>query len=608
MITAKNIKKKYNNQEVLRGIDLKIDENEFVVILGASGSGKSTLLNILSGLEKSDSGEVVYDNESISDYSEKQLTKFRKEKIGFVFQQYYLLNNLTIEQNVKVGANLADNKEYVDIIKDLGLEDKLSKYPNELSGGEQQRVSIARALAKKPTVLFLDEPTGALDEETGRKILEYLLKLKDKSHFTMIMVTHNENIAELANKIIHVGSGRITSIVENHKPKSVEEIGGNYMIVQLKDLRKAIAVVIVSFCAVFITTLFSNLYLDLKVLDTTGFNIMQKKFYDAQLIVSKFVIIITGTVLSISAAVMLIFYIKQFIDDSKHKIGILKAQGYSNSFIASRFSIFGFLVFLGSLLGYGSSHLFMPKFYESRNTDNILSELTMNFHPQLLLIMVILPSLLFLVISIVYVMFNLNVPTINLLKQINSTNKIIRKRKFRKYKNFFKELRATVLFSNKTLLFFVIFAALSFSSMIQMAFGMRDFVDGTIRIMMMIIGVILSLSILLISLEVIASSNIKNISILNIMGFSKSECSKIVLSGYRVVAYIGFAVGTVYQYFLIRALLKVLSKKLDSETTYNFDLISVIGSFIAFVLIYEIFILYYSNKIKDLNVKKIMME
>ena len=225
MIIAKDIKKKYNDQEVLRGIDLKIDKNEFVVILGASGSGKSTLLNILSGLEKADSGEVVYDNESISDYSEKQLTEFRKDKIGFVFQQYYLLNNLTVEQNVKVGANLANNKEYVDIIKELGLEDRLSKYPNELSGGEQQRVSIARALAKKPTVLFLDEPTGALDEETGRKILEYLLKLKDNSYFTMIMVTHNENIAELANKIIHVGSGRVTSIEENRTPKSVEEIG-----------------------------------------------------------------------------------------------------------------------------------------------------------------------------------------------------------------------------------------------------------------------------------------------------------------------------------------------------------------------------------------------
>mgnify|MGYP001016703234 FL=1 len=225
MILAKDIRKEFAGQDVLRGINLSVDENDFVVILGASGSGKSTLLNILSGLEKSDSGEVVYDNESISDYSEKQLTKFRKDKIGFVFQQYYLLNNLTVEQNVKVGANLANNKEYVDIIKELGLEDRLSKYPNELSGGEQQRVSIARALAKKPTVLFLDEPTGALDEETGRKILEYLLKLKDKSYFTMIMVTHNENIAELANKIIHVGSGRVTSIEENRTPKSVEEIG-----------------------------------------------------------------------------------------------------------------------------------------------------------------------------------------------------------------------------------------------------------------------------------------------------------------------------------------------------------------------------------------------
>mgnify|MGYP000869706213 FL=1 len=225
MIIAKDIKKKYNDQEVLRGIDLKIDKNEFVVILGASGSGKSTLLNILSGLEKSDSGEVLYNGENISNYTETQLTEFRRKNIGFVFQQYYLLNNLTVEQNVKVGANLANNKEYVDIIKELGLEDRLSKYPNELSGGEQQRVSIARALAKKPTVLFLDEPTGALDEVTGRKILEYLLKLKDKSYFTMIMVTHNENIAELANKIIHVGSGRVTSIEENRTPKSVEEIG-----------------------------------------------------------------------------------------------------------------------------------------------------------------------------------------------------------------------------------------------------------------------------------------------------------------------------------------------------------------------------------------------
>ena len=225
MILAKDIRKEFAGQDVLRGINLSVDENDFVVILGASGSGKSTLLNILSGLEKSDSGEVLYNGENISNYTETQLTEFRRKNIGFVFQQYYLLNNLTVFQNVRVGANLANNSDCSEILKELGLEDNVEKYPNELSGGEQQRVSIARALAKKPKVLFLDEPTGALDEETGRGILEYIFKLRNESKFTMIMVTHNENIAQIANKIVHVKSGKVSSIEENSTPKTVAEIG-----------------------------------------------------------------------------------------------------------------------------------------------------------------------------------------------------------------------------------------------------------------------------------------------------------------------------------------------------------------------------------------------
>ena len=225
MILAKDIRKEFAGQDVLRGINLSVDENDFVVILGASGSGKSTLLNILSGLEKSDSGEVLYNGENISNYTETQLTEFRRKNIGFVFQQYYLLNNLTVFQNVRVGANLANNSDCSEILKELGLEDKVEKYPNELSGGEQQRVSIARALAKKPKVLFLDEPTGALDEETGRGILEYIFKLRNESKFTMIMVTHNANIAQIANKIVHVKSGKVSSIEENSTPKTVAEIG-----------------------------------------------------------------------------------------------------------------------------------------------------------------------------------------------------------------------------------------------------------------------------------------------------------------------------------------------------------------------------------------------
>ena len=229
MIKARNIIKSYQNGEsrfqVLKDISLDIEDNDFMVILGASGSGKSTFLNVISGLERPDSGKVFYDGKDITALSDNELTSFRKENVGFIFQQYYLLPNLTVRQNVKMGADLANNHDFLQIIEDLGLGDKLDKYPSELSGGEQQRVSIARALAKKPEILFLDEPTGALDEETGRKILDYIWKLKEKLGFTLIMVTHNQNIADMARTIIRVNSGKITQVVINDQPQTAYEIG-----------------------------------------------------------------------------------------------------------------------------------------------------------------------------------------------------------------------------------------------------------------------------------------------------------------------------------------------------------------------------------------------
>lgn len=225
MIELKGVRKSYGANEVLKGIDLRIEKQDYLVILGASGSGKSTLLNILSGLEKPDQGEVLYDGENIASLSESQLTKFRKNQVAFIFQQYYLLQELTVEQNVKMGAHLAKNKDYLPIIDAMGLKEKLHQYPSELSGGEQQRIAIARALAKKPKVLFLDEPTGALDEATGRQILSYIAQMKKELGFTLVMVTHNEQIAQLANTVVRVNSGQIQDIVVNEKPKSVEEIG-----------------------------------------------------------------------------------------------------------------------------------------------------------------------------------------------------------------------------------------------------------------------------------------------------------------------------------------------------------------------------------------------
>lgn len=225
MIELKGVRKSYGANEVLKGIDLGIEEQDYLVILGASGSGKSTLLNILSGLEKPDQGEVLYDGENIASLSESKLTKFRKDNIAFIFQQYYLLQELTVEQNVKMGAHLAKNQDYLPIIEAMGLKEKLHQYPSELSGGEQQRVAIARALAKKPKVLFLDEPTGALDEATGHQILSYIAQMKKELGFTLVMVTHNEHIAQLANTVVRVNSGQIQDIVVNEEPKSVEEIG-----------------------------------------------------------------------------------------------------------------------------------------------------------------------------------------------------------------------------------------------------------------------------------------------------------------------------------------------------------------------------------------------
>ena len=211
--------------EVLKSIDLQIADGDFTVILGASGSGKSTLLNCLSGLERVDSGSIEYDGVNITELSDKALTKFRKDNIAFIFQQYYLLPNMTVEKNVRMGADLANNADYREIIKAVGLEEKLAKYPSELSGGEQQRVSVARALAKKPKVLFLDEPTGALDEETGRQVLDYICKLHKEYGFTVIMVTHNANIAETANTVIKMNSGKIAEIYTNATQKTAYGIG-----------------------------------------------------------------------------------------------------------------------------------------------------------------------------------------------------------------------------------------------------------------------------------------------------------------------------------------------------------------------------------------------
>ena len=231
-IKLKNVVKYYNNKvlanKVLSNVNLEINKGEFVVILGPSGSGKTTLLNIISGMDNATYGDTIIAGENLIDYNQSMLTTFRRNNIGYVFQQYGLLPNLTVKENIQIGQNLQHNRSRFisidEILKSIGLESQANKYPNELSGGQQQRVSIARSIAKNPNILFGDEPTGAIDQQTSKNIMNLFVDINKKYKTTIVIVTHNPILAELATMVIYVSDGTVSKIKYNSKPKTVEEL------------------------------------------------------------------------------------------------------------------------------------------------------------------------------------------------------------------------------------------------------------------------------------------------------------------------------------------------------------------------------------------------
>lgn len=229
LISLKNIKKSYISGEVtteiLHGIDADIYEGEITVILGSSGSGKTTLLNILGGIDKPTEGIYLFKNEEVNTFSEKRLTDFRRQNIGFVFQFYNLIPTLTAIENIQVSTEISKNPmKPLDAIKIVELEDRKNYFPSQLSGGQQQKVSIARAIAKNPSVVLCDEPTGALDFKTGRMVLKVLADLNNKHNKTLIIITHSTAVAQMAHRIIHLGSGIITNIEQNNNIAKPEDI------------------------------------------------------------------------------------------------------------------------------------------------------------------------------------------------------------------------------------------------------------------------------------------------------------------------------------------------------------------------------------------------
>lgn len=222
-IELKNVKKEYQMGTVkitaAKNVNFSIEKGELVVVLGPSGAGKTTILNLLGGMDRATSGSILVDGQDIAKYNEKELIKYRRHDIGFVFQFYNLVQNLTAIENVELASQICHNPlDPKTVLGDVGLENRINNFPAELSGGEQQRVAIARAIAKNPKMLLCDEPTGALDSKTGSKILELLEKVCREHKMTVIIITHNSFIADIADKVIKMQNGEIVDVIKNKKP------------------------------------------------------------------------------------------------------------------------------------------------------------------------------------------------------------------------------------------------------------------------------------------------------------------------------------------------------------------------------------------------------
>jgi putative ABC transport system ATP-binding protein len=229
IIEFKNVVKEYKSGDhILRAMDdvnFTIEEGEFVIILGPSGAGKSTLLNLLGGLDSVTSGQIIVNNQNVENFDDNQLTEYRAKNVGFIFQFYNLIPNLTALENIELMKDIVDvDINGLEVLDSVGLKNHANQFPAQLSGGEQQRVSIARAVAKNPTMLLCDEPTGALDSKTGVLILNLLQNMSNNQNTTVIIVTHNAILAEAADKVIRIKNGQIESIVVNENPKSVVDL------------------------------------------------------------------------------------------------------------------------------------------------------------------------------------------------------------------------------------------------------------------------------------------------------------------------------------------------------------------------------------------------
>lgn len=382
------------------------------------------------------------------------------------------------------------------------------------------------------------------------------------------------------------------------------------MVISLKDGLKLLGIFIMSCCAVTVCALFLNYNMDLAELEPQINDGVVRVFYDAQVMTGKVVSAVSGGCLLITTVILLFFYIRNYINTHKKELGILKALGYSNFKIAGGFWVFGLSVLIGTAAGYGIALILMPGFYRVQNKEKILPEFSMHFHPLPALCLTVLPAVLFALLSVLYSYRKLGTPVLELLKE-KTTVKVRKKKEGKKAGKelpFLRELKRSTLGASPALVFFIGFAAFCYSSMMQMAFSMDDLASVFMAAMMIIIGVVLACTSLFLAITSVVNGNKKTIAMLRVFGYSEKACSSSILGGYRPVAYIGFVIGTIYQYMLLKIMVTVVFADVDIVPEYNFDFKAFGIVLVSFAVLYELVMWRYTEKLKKVSIKEVMLE
>lgn len=378
------------------------------------------------------------------------------------------------------------------------------------------------------------------------------------------------------------------------------------MIINYKDTFKMVGITIISFCAIFVCTLFLNYNLDLTQIESEVTSPEAAGLYDALKMTGTVVAGVSGGCLLLTTVVLLCFYIGHYIDTHKKELGILKALGYARLILAKEFWLFGLHVLIGSAFGYLGAHLLMPKFYETQNDTGLLPDFAVKFHPGLCSLLVVLPSVFFALLAVSYSYFKLRAPALELLRE--KTNSNVKVAKKDSDLPFLKELRRSNLRQRKSLVFFITFAVFCFSSMTQMSSSMDELSSRMMAIMIVGIGFTLACVTLFIATSSVIKSNNKTILMMKVFGYGEHDCSNAVLGGYRPWAYLGFALGTVYQYALLKIMVTFVFADVADVPDYQFDVKAMLVTFVLFLVLYEGIMLLYMKRMRKSSLKEVMLE